>query len=75
MPPTWLPWQYAISSKTTTSELAGLAAAARAVTVARHIVEDWQPGCQTRRDYPFRAAAIDFSTARCRSSFRWTASI
>ena len=37
--------------------------------------EDWQPGCQTRRDYAFRAAEIAFSTARCRSSFKWAASI
>ena len=45
------------------------------VKLARPPYGDWQPGCQTRRHYAFSAAAMDFNTTRCRSSFKWAASI
>lgn len=62
-------WQCAIRSKKLATWPADVAVAA----CSGH--EVWQPGCQTRWDYAFSAAAIDFNTARCRSSFKWAPSI
>ena len=62
-------WQCTVRSNTTAIWSVEVAAAA----CTEH--EVWQPGCQARWDYAFSAAAIDFNTARCRSSFKWAASI
>ena len=75
MRPTWWFWQCVISSKTTTTKPAGLAA----LRVPCQWHDPWMKTgnlvAKPRRDYPFKAAAIDLSTAKCRSSFRWAASI